>query len=95
MKTYKSVAAYTNKWLNRNKHLWHIEHYTKDIPVIIIDKLDAPKVVIKRAKEINRKRGWDGLNDTIEHFMCVHVNWGLISQEQAQELINKALGTID
>ena len=55
MKKSKSKAAYTNKWLFRNTQHWKEIEY-KGARVIIIKKLDAPKIVIERIEEINRKR---------------------------------------
>ena len=57
MKTAKSKSAYTNKWLSRNRHLWH-ETTTNGIKIIILDKNDAPRIVVERIKEINYKRGY-------------------------------------
>lgn len=54
MKNTKSKAAYTNKWLSRNKHLWH-ETTIDGIKIIILDKSDAPNIVVKKIKEINKK----------------------------------------
>ena len=53
----KSKAAYTNKWLERNKKFWH-EEQKGDISIIIVDKKDAPKIVLERVIEINESRGW-------------------------------------
>ena len=66
MKKTKSNAAYTNKWLSRNRRFWHEEH-VHGIPVIILDKEDAPKIVIKRVEKINLKRGWNNFDSTDEH----------------------------
>ena len=55
MNKNKSKAAYTNKWLFRNTQHWKEIEY-KGARVIIIKKLDAPKIVIDRVEEINRKR---------------------------------------
>ena len=66
MKKTKSNSAYTNKWLSRNRRFWHEEH-VRGIPVIILDKEDAPKVVIKRVEKINLKRGWNNFDSTDEH----------------------------
>lgn len=60
MKKNKSKAAYTNKWLSRNKRFWH-EKQIGPISIIILDKIDAPKIVIERIREINHKRGWKSL----------------------------------
>ena len=57
MKKTKSKAAYTNKWLSRNRHLWH-ETTTNGIKIIILNKMDAPKIVVERIIEINHKRGY-------------------------------------
>ena len=66
MKKTKFNSAYTNKWLSRNRRFWHEEH-VRGIPVIILDKEDAPKIVIKRVKKINLKRGWNNFDSTDEH----------------------------
>ena len=52
----KSAAAYTIKWLNRNKQHWHEIDYFGRTKIIIIDKPDAPKIVLKRVGEINDAR---------------------------------------
>ena len=57
MKTTKSKAAYTNKWLFRNRHLWH-ETTVNGTKIIILHKQDAPRIVVERVKEINHKRGY-------------------------------------
>ena len=46
MKKNKSKAAYTNKWLNRNKHLWH-ENISHGVISITLDKLDAPQTIFR------------------------------------------------
>lgn len=69
MKTTKSKAAYTNKWLSRNKRFWHEQQF-RGIQMIVIDKKDAPKIVIKRVKEINvarATRGWGKDKATDKH----------------------------
>ena len=65
MKKTKSKAAYANKWLSRNRRFWHEEHVDGK-PVIIVDKNDAPKIVLTRVKEINVKRGWNNFDSTDE-----------------------------
>ena len=72
MRKTKSKASYTNKWLSRNKRFWHIEHFNEE-PVIIIDKKDAPKIVIKRVQEINARHGWSGRGRTNENFLRILV----------------------
>ena len=52
----KSKAAYTTKWLNRNKHLWFEVKDDNGINIIIIKKVDAPTIVRERVLEINAKR---------------------------------------
>ena len=52
----KSKAAYTIKWLNRNKKFWHEEDYFFGTKKLVIDKADAPKIVLERVKEINDSR---------------------------------------
>ena len=52
----KSAAAYTIKWLNRNKQHWHEIDYFGRTKIIIIDKPDAPKIVLERVREINDSR---------------------------------------
>ena len=54
MSKTKSIAAYTNKWLYRHQHQWHVA-YINNNRTIVIDILDAPKIVLKRIKEINDK----------------------------------------
>ena len=55
MKYMKSKAAYTNKWLNRNRHLWE-EKVVRGINIIILKTKCAPKIVVERVKEINTSR---------------------------------------
>ena len=55
MNKTKSKAAYTNKWLSRNKQHWKVGE-SQGTRVIIITKLDAPKIVFDRVYEINKKR---------------------------------------
>ena len=55
MKKTKSKAAYTNKWLNRNKHLWSDKAINGEF-IIILKTKDAPKIVRERVKEINKVR---------------------------------------
>ena len=45
MNKNKSKAAYTNKWLPRNRRFWHEEHVDGK-PIIIIDKAGRPGLVI-------------------------------------------------
>ena len=52
----KSKAAYTNKWLRRHQNDWHEEEYFFGTKKLVIDKKDAPKVVLERVKEINEHR---------------------------------------
>ena len=68
MKTTKSKAAYTNKWLSRNRHLWH-ETTTNGIKIIILDKNDAPRIVVERIKEINYKRGYGTINTCLRNLI--------------------------
>ena len=56
MNKHKSKAAYTNKWLNRNKNYWHEQDYFFGTKKLVIDKTDAPKIVLERVKEINEER---------------------------------------
>lgn len=56
MKKTKSKAAYTNKWLRRHKNDWHEEDYFFGTKKLVVDKKDAPKVVLERVKEINEHR---------------------------------------
>ena len=51
----KSKAAYTNKWLSRNKQHWKVDE-VEGTKVIVITKLDAPKIVFDRVYEINKNR---------------------------------------
>ena len=55
MNKTKSKAAYTNKWLFRNKQHWKVGE-NEGTRVIIITKPDAPKIVFNRVYEINKKR---------------------------------------
>ncbi len=56
MNKNKSKAAYTNKWLWRHKTDWHEEEYFFGTKKLVVDKKDAPKVVLARIKEINEHR---------------------------------------
>ena len=51
-----SKAAYTTKWLNRNKQYWYEKTIDRDVTIIVIKKKDAPKIVKQRVLEINLKR---------------------------------------
>ena len=55
MKKTKSKAAYTNKWLNRNKHLWCDKAVNGEF-IIVLKAKDAPKIVKERVEEINKVR---------------------------------------
>ena len=55
MNKNKSKAAYTNKWLSRNKQHWKVGE-SEGTRVIIITKADAPKIVFNRVYEINKSR---------------------------------------
>jgi hypothetical protein len=55
MNKSKSKAVYTNKWLSRNKQHWKVDE-VDGAEVIIITKLDSPKIVFDRVYEINKKR---------------------------------------
>ena len=56
MNKNKSKAAYTNKWLYRHKKFWHEEDYFGGTKRLVIDKKDAPKIVLRRVREINDAR---------------------------------------
>lgn len=56
MNKNKSKAAYTTKWLNRNKWFWYEKDYFFGSKIIVITKKDAPKIVLERVKEINDSR---------------------------------------
>lgn len=56
MNKNKSKAAYTTIWLNRNKQFWHEVDYFGGTKKLVIDKPDAPKIVLKRVREINDAR---------------------------------------
>ena len=56
MNKNKSIAAYTTKWLNRNKQFWYEQDYFFGTKKIVITKKDAPKKVLQRVKEINENR---------------------------------------
>ena len=65
MKKTKSKSAYTNKWLSRNRRFWH-EKEINGTTIIILDKQDAPKIVVERIKEINYKRGFSFSRGVLE-----------------------------
>ena len=65
MKKAKSKSAYTNKWLSRNRRFWH-EKEINGTTIIILDKRDAPKIVVERIKEINYKRGFSFSRGVLE-----------------------------
>ena len=65
MKKNKSDNVYTTKWLRRFKNAWHEEHWN-GIPIIILDKLDAPRIVVQCVKRINERRGYNGFDSTDE-----------------------------
>ena len=56
MNKNKSKAAYTTKWLNRNKQHWKEIDYFFGLKKLVVTKTDAPKIVLERAKEINDSR---------------------------------------
>lgn len=56
MKKNKSKAAYTNKWLNRNRQHWKEQPYFFGTTKLVVTKKDAPKIVLERVKEINEHR---------------------------------------
>ena len=56
MNKNKSKAAYTIKWLNRHKNFWHEEDYFGGTKRLVIDINDAPKIVLRRVREINDAR---------------------------------------
>ena len=56
MNKHKSKAAYTNKWLYRHKKFWHEEDYFGGTKRLVIDINDAPKIVLRRVREINDAR---------------------------------------
>ena len=58
MNKNKSNAAYTNKWLNRNKSYWYEEQKEGYLKIKILKK-DAPRRVLKRVKTINLRRFLD------------------------------------
>ena len=51
----KSKAAYTNKWLRKNKHLW-CEKAVNGHMIIILSISNVPNIVRERVREINAKR---------------------------------------
>ena len=55
MNKNKSKAAYTTKWLNKNKQYW-TEIIVRKAKQIVITKKDAPKIVLERVEFINWKR---------------------------------------
>ncbi len=67
MKKAKSKAAYTIKWLNRNKQFWHDEPYFFGTKKLVVTKADAPIIVLERVKEINEHRvGLPAVNKEIK-----------------------------
>ena len=52
----KNKVSYTNIWLNYHPDLWHEHELRKGFKIIVIDKIDAPKIVRKRVHEINMRR---------------------------------------
>lgn len=95
MKTTKSKAAYTNKWLSRNRHLWH-ETTVNGAKIIILHKQDAPKIVVERIKEINYKRGYGRSINTCLRSLVGDTNYStsdpskmsIYTEEELKELEN-------
>ena len=95
MKTTKSKAAYTNKWLSRNRHLWH-ETTTNGVKIIILHKQDAPKIVVERIKEINYKRGYGrSINSCLRNLVgdtsyttSTPLKMSIYTEEEIKELEN-------
>ena len=95
MNKTKSKAAYTNKWLSRNKHLWH-EVTLNGVKIIILDRLDAPKIVIERVEEINHKRGYSwSINTYLRNLVRSASNakqkaikMSIYTEEELIELVN-------
>lgn len=56
MNKHKSIAAYTNKWLYRHQKFWHEEDYFGGTKRLVVDINDAPKIVLRRVREINDSR---------------------------------------
>ena len=94
MKTTKSKAAYTNKWLSRNRHLWH-ETIINGIKIIILDKMDAPNIVVERIKEINRKRGYGATINPCIRNMTNSASLSIYTEEELKELEKEDSSTDD
>ncbi len=54
----KKNNSYTSKWLRKYKNYWH-EEKCSGTTIIVLDKKDAPKIVIKGVMKINEKRGYN------------------------------------
>ena len=68
MKKDKSIAAYTNIWLNRNQHLWYEREISKQYSRITLKCQCAPKKVIEGIKRINdRRRSKSSQYDPLKH----------------------------
>ena len=85
MKKTKSKAAYTNKWLSRNRHLWH-ETTINGINIIILDKMDAPTIVVERIKEINHKRGYSSSINPCLRNLTNNIPLSIYTEEELKEL---------
>ena len=48
MRKDKSKASYTNKWLNRNKHLWYEEDDERKRPITFKPNACIPNIVRER-----------------------------------------------
>ena len=94
MKTTKSKAAYTNKWLSRNRHLWH-ETTINGIKIIILDKMDAPNIVVERIKEINHKRGYGTTINPCIRNMTNNASLSIYTEEELEELEKEDSSTDD
>ena len=53
----KKNNSYTSKWLRKYKNCWHEEN-SSGTTIIVLDKKDAPKIVIEDVMKINIKRGY-------------------------------------
>lgn len=70
MNKNKSIAAYTTIWLSRNKQHWYEQDYFSGTKRIVVTKKDAPKIVLKRVRQINDNRiGLKAVNKEIKQLL--------------------------
>ena len=80
MKYIKSKAAYTNKWLNRNKHLWE-EKVEMGTRIIVLKIECAPKMIIDRVEEINHSRK-SKTTDELINAIIHSIKWDKVSKRK-------------